>query len=79
MACGTPVVTTRLTSLPEVAGEAALYVDPEDADDLASALTALAGSSALRLELSERGRERAALFDWNRSAERMDSLFATLL
>jgi glycosyltransferase involved in cell wall biosynthesis len=78
MACGAPVITTRLASLPEVAGEAAIYVDPSDEDDLASAIGKVDGSSDLRRELGQRGHERARLFDWDKSARQMDALFAAL-
>jgi len=78
MACGAPVITTRLASMPEVAGEAAVYVDPHAEDDLARAIEMVDGSDDLRQELSEKGRERAALFDWDKSARQMDALFAEL-
>jgi alpha-1,3-rhamnosyl/mannosyltransferase len=59
MACGTPVVTSRVSSMPEVTGDAALLVDPEDADDIASAVARLIHDRDLRRRLRELGIERA--------------------
>jgi glycosyltransferase involved in cell wall biosynthesis len=68
MACGTPVVTTTGGSLPEVAGDAALLVDPGDVSALAAAIAKLAGDPAARQEAAARGRARAAGFTWERCA-----------
>jgi glycosyltransferase involved in cell wall biosynthesis len=68
MACGTPVVTTTGGSLPEVAGDAALLVDPGDPDALAAALAKLAGDPAARQAAAARGLARAAAFTWERCA-----------
>jgi glycosyltransferase involved in cell wall biosynthesis len=68
MACGTPVVTTTGGSLPEVAGDAALLVDPGDPDALAAAMAKLAGDPAARQAAAARGRARAATFTWDRCA-----------
>ena len=76
MACGAPVVTTNLTSLPEVGGDAALYVDPYDPEDLAKVLIRLAESVALREDRGEMGLARARLFSWNGAARKMDEIFA---
>lgn len=76
MACGAPAVTTRLTSLPEVGGDAAIYVDPVDADDLADILVRLAGSADMRRECSERGIARARAFTWEAAAARMDEILS---
>jgi glycosyltransferase involved in cell wall biosynthesis len=69
MACGAPVVTSSTTCLPEVAGDAALLVDPESVGDLAAALTRILDEPSLREELRLRGARRAAGFSWRRSAE----------
>jgi glycosyltransferase involved in cell wall biosynthesis len=69
MACGVPVITSRNSSLPEVAGEAAFYVDPKDIEELAHALDQLATDSSLRSSLSARGRARAAEFTWDQTAK----------
>lgn len=68
MACGAPVLSSNTSALPEVAGDAALLVDPEDAGAIAAGISRLAGDAALRAELRERGRERAAAFTWERCA-----------
>jgi glycosyltransferase involved in cell wall biosynthesis len=68
MACGTPVVTSCVSSLPEVAGDAALLVDPHDAAGLSAALGRLLAEPALRAELRRRGLARAATFSWRRTA-----------
>lgn len=69
MACGTPVVTSRTSSLPEVAGDAALFVDPSDVSSIARALSELLQSRQLRDALVAKGRARARQFSWDRSAE----------
>ncbi len=67
MACGTPVVTSRISSLPEVVGDAALLVDPYSVEDIASGLERVLGDDALRAELVARGRARVKHFSWERS------------
>jgi glycosyltransferase involved in cell wall biosynthesis len=68
MACGTPAITSNVSSLPEVAGEACLLVDPYDVDSLTDATYRVLTDSHLRQELQERGSARAAQFTWNRTA-----------
>jgi glycosyltransferase involved in cell wall biosynthesis len=68
MACGCPVITGNKTSLPEVAGGAAIEVNPEDPDMLASAMDSLLTDPALRHSLISRGVQRVAEFSWDRSA-----------
>jgi glycosyltransferase involved in cell wall biosynthesis len=68
MACGTPVVCSNTSSLPEVAGDAALMVDPTDASALAQALGRVISDSRLQANLAERGLRRAAAFSWERTA-----------
>ncbi|MCU0493532.1 MAG: glycosyltransferase family 4 protein, partial [Chloroflexaceae bacterium] len=68
MACGTPVLTSTTTSLPEVAADAALLVDPTDTDAIARGLARLVAEPALRSELRQRGLARAAQFTWARCA-----------
>lgn len=69
MAQGTPVVTSRGSSTEEIAGGAALLVDPTDAEDVAGALERVLGDEALASELSAAGRKRAASYTWERTAE----------
>jgi alpha-1,3-rhamnosyl/mannosyltransferase len=67
MACGTPVVTSRLSSLPEVVGDAAVLIDPYDIDDIARGLHQALEDRALRADLIEKGHARARSFSWERS------------
>lgn len=78
MACGTPVLLSRCSSLPEVAGEAALYADPLDADSVACGMARLMDDDALRAALSAKGAERAARFSWDASASVLLGLFRRL-
>jgi glycosyltransferase involved in cell wall biosynthesis len=75
MACGVPVVTSRVSSLPEVCGEAALLVDPEDTDEIASAIGRVLGDRALRLRLSDGGLERARAFSREAVAPRLFEVY----
>jgi glycosyltransferase involved in cell wall biosynthesis len=68
MACGTPVVTTNVSSLPEVADEAALCVDPADDAALAGAMRRVLADPALAADLRTRGLARAGEFSWSRTA-----------
>jgi glycosyltransferase involved in cell wall biosynthesis len=69
MQCGTPVITSNTSSLPEVAGDAALLVDPTDEDALSQAMLDVLRDERLRLRLRCAGLERAAQFTWERCAE----------
>jgi glycosyltransferase involved in cell wall biosynthesis len=79
MRCGTPVITSGTSSLPEVAGEAALYIAPTDPDALCEALRALLTEPGRAAELRRRGLERAARFTWERTAERTVEAYETIL
>lgn len=68
MAAGLPVIASRAASIPEVVGDAALLVDPEDEGAWADGLLRLRADAAFRTELASRGRDRAALFTWERTA-----------
>ncbi len=68
MACGTPVVTSNLSSLPEVAGEAALLIDPLDVEALADALRRLISDGQLRQQMIQAGHTRAGQFTWRKAA-----------
>lgn len=70
MACGTPVVTSNGTSLPEVAADAAVLVDPEDVESIAEGIRRVVSSSDLRDNLRRLGLERASRATWERTAER---------
>ena len=68
MACGTPAAVSDRTSLPEVVGDAGLYFDPENEEEIAECLRRLLTDGDLARSLSEAGRRRARAFDWKRSA-----------
>lgn len=70
LACGTPVVTSRISAMPEVAGGAALLVDPHDDHDIARALRRVADEPGLAADLRARGVARARDFQWKTTAER---------
>jgi glycosyltransferase involved in cell wall biosynthesis len=70
MACGTPVVTSNVSSLPEVAGDAAVLVDPADPEAIAAGVERVLSDSALRKQLVDRGLERAKEFSWEATATR---------
>lgn len=69
MRCGTPVITSNISSLPEVAGEAALLVDPRDIRAIAAAIGRVVSDEALRADLIGRGFQQAASFTWERAAQ----------
>jgi glycosyltransferase involved in cell wall biosynthesis len=69
MSCGTPVISSNTSSIPEVVGEAGILVDPYQVNDLAAAIYKVAGSVSLQNELSQKGLERARLFSWKKCAE----------
>lgn len=79
MKCGTPVVTANVSSLPEVAGDAALMVSPTDIEALAEALRRLITDSTLRTRLISAGIARAAQFTWERAASELHSVYTRLL
>lgn len=65
MACGTPVVTASSTALPEVAGDAAMLVDPTSVEQIAAAMLRIVSDTSLRQQLREKGLSRAAQFSWD--------------
>jgi glycosyltransferase involved in cell wall biosynthesis len=71
MACGTPVLTSNVSSLPEVAGEAALLVDPHDVAEMAKGLARLGVDTELRRRLVERGFEQIKRFSWANAAKQV--------
>ncbi|GJM39904.1 MAG: glycosyl transferase family 1 [Ardenticatenaceae bacterium] len=68
LACGTPVVTTTATSLPEVLGDAGFAVDPDDARNMAGAIISTIIQDNLRAELRQKGEQQAANFSWEKTA-----------
>lgn len=79
MACGTPVITSNVSSLPEVAGDAALLVNPYNLDELVHALQRLIDDNDLRQQLIERGLERVKQFTWVKAARQLRQIYADLL
>ena len=78
MACGVPVVTSGVSALPEVAGEAALYADPHSLSGMCAALERLLLSPALRRKLAAAGRQRAERYRWEEAARQSLDFFASL-
>jgi glycosyltransferase involved in cell wall biosynthesis len=68
MACGTPVVASNRTSIPEIVGDAALLVDPDDVSAFAAALFRALHDETLRADLVAKGRARVARFTWEAAA-----------
>lgn len=79
MACGTPVLTSNVSSLPEVAGDAALTAPPTDIGALADQLDRLVHDETLRAELRARGLTRARTFTWAQAAAQLRAIYAQLL
>jgi glycosyltransferase involved in cell wall biosynthesis len=79
MACGCPVVASSVSSVPEVCGEAALYVDPLEVSSMAEAIREVAGSEDIRARLRAAGTARAARFSYDSAAERLAALFETIV
>jgi glycosyltransferase involved in cell wall biosynthesis len=75
MACGTPVITGRSGSLPEIAGDAALMVNPTVAGEIADAMHQFATSAELRNQFSQLGRQRSALFSWEKMSEAFTAIY----
>jgi len=73
MASGTPVITSSVASMPEIAGDAAVLVDPTDIGAIGDAMRSLATDAALRQTLRERGLERARHFSWDLTARRISA------
>lgn len=78
MACGTPVVCSDVSSLPEIAGDAALLVDPNDQVALTEAMARALEDESLRRKMVDRGLEQAAQFTWERAARQLLAVFAEL-
>ena len=79
MACGCPVLTARNSSLPEVAGDAAILVDGESVEALTQGMIDLANDSSLRAALAERGRRQSARFTWQRTAAEVLAVYDEVL
>lgn len=69
--CDVPVITSNVTSMPEVAGDAAVLVDPFSIDSIAAGYQKMANDETLRSSLIEKGRERRKMFSWQKTSERL--------
>ena len=69
MACGAPVIASKTSSLPEVVSDAAILIDPHDAEELFHAMLTVLLDDDLRLRMRERSLERARLFSWEKTAK----------
>jgi glycosyltransferase involved in cell wall biosynthesis len=78
MACGAPVITSNVSSLPEVVGDAALLIDPHNIGELSRTITRILEDKALQEELRQKGYERVKHFTWAESARKMLSVYQQL-
>ncbi len=78
MACGTPVITSNAASMPEVAGDAAMLVDPMDVTAITAAMTEVIQDNRLRQQLRDRGLARAEAFSWEKTADRTKTVLIEL-
>ncbi len=79
MACGTPVATSNISSLPEVAGNAALTVNPYDLDAITRSIQRLIDDATLRDELVQKGYERVKQFTWTAAARHLRQIYTEML
>jgi glycosyltransferase involved in cell wall biosynthesis len=79
MTAGVPVICSHATAIPEVAGDAAIYFDPHDVEDMASKMALIGRDEALRGDLAARGRVRAASFNWERAARETLAIYRRVL
>jgi glycosyltransferase involved in cell wall biosynthesis len=79
MASGTPVITSNVSSLPEVVGDAALLIDPYEPDAIAAAIERLLTDARLREDLRARGLKRAREFSWDQSVQRIRAIYYEVL
>jgi glycosyltransferase involved in cell wall biosynthesis len=77
MACGTPVITSTTTAMPEVAGNAAYLVDPQNIDELTKAINELTNNIELNTAFKEKGLKRAEDFSWKNTAFQTQNIYLT--
>jgi len=78
MSCGVPVITSNTSSMPEVGGKAALFIDPFNPEDIAEAMQRLLNDQTLRQQLIKEGFENAAKFSWSKMAADVLSIYREL-
>lgn len=79
MACGTPVVASNRTSVPEIVGDAGIMIDPEDTADFARMIQRVLTEENLVKDLSKRGRERATQFSWEKTTSATSAIYKSAL
>ncbi|MFC1781419.1 glycosyltransferase family 4 protein [Planctomycetota bacterium] len=79
MQCGIPVITSNLSSMPEVAGEAGIYVDPQDSDSVGAAIIKLAEDNNFRKSMRQKAKNRASVFSWQRTAKETIAVYQKAL
>lgn len=77
--CDVPVIASNTSCMPEIAGDAALYVDPLDPDDIADKLAQISQDSELRHKLIQNGQQQRQRYSWDRSAQQMLTIMSRLL
>lgn len=75
MACGAPVITTNVSSIPEVGGDAAMYVAPKQPEELAAAIEKMLSSESVRQDYIARGFEQCKKFSWDKTAEMTEEVY----
>jgi glycosyltransferase involved in cell wall biosynthesis len=75
MACGTPVISTNVSSIPEVVGDAGILVSPTDVEELSDAMLRVLDNETLKAQLSEKGLKQASKFSWRATAEKTVELY----
>ena len=78
MAAGTPVITSNISSLPEVTGNTALLVNPHDIDEIAKAIEEVMSNKKLEEEMIRKGLEQAKKFTWKNSVKKLEKIYSEL-
>ncbi|MGC8976125.1 MAG: glycosyltransferase family 4 protein [Candidatus Ratteibacteria bacterium] len=78
MSCGVPVITSNISSLPEVGGDACIYVNPYDEDEIFNKLEMVLNNGEIREKLKQKGLERAKLFSWEKTAKKTIEVYKSL-
>ncbi len=79
MACGTPVVTSDISSIPEIVGDAAILINPHDPEHMANGLEKVVSSNSTRLALMKNGKKHVLNFDWQKTAIQTRELYAEVI
>ena len=79
LACGVPVLTSNVCSLPQVVGDAAILANPEDTEEIAEGIRRMVCDSALRVQLREKGLRRSRLFSWHDTAQKTSEIIRVAL